>query len=93
MPAKVPKLSCPPAVHVHEDLFSVRTSSRDDRCFVLKEGDFRICLHQDCKNLRATYVSSDRPAEFVCLHVKLVSDCVDMLLDNFLLPPKKLKRT
>ena len=58
--AKVPKLSCPLAVrvHGHGDLFSTRTSTRDDRCFVLKEGDFWICLHTECKNLRAMYVSS-----------------------------------
>ena len=24
------------------------------------------------------YVSSDQPAEFACLHVKLVSDCIDV---------------
>ena len=54
----------------------VATSSRDDRCFVLKEGNFWICLHPECKNVRAMYVSSDRPAEFVCSHVKLVSECV-----------------
>ena len=47
--------ACESAVHVHEELFSVRTSSRDDRCFVLKEGDFWICLHPECKNLRAMY--------------------------------------
>ena len=70
--AKVPKLSCPLAVrvHGHGDLFSTRTSTRDDRCFVLKEGDFWICLHTECKNLRAMYVSSNRPADFTCSHIK-----------------------
>ena len=46
--AKVTKLSCPLAVSVHVELFSSRTSPRDDRCFVLKEGDFWICLHTEC---------------------------------------------
>ena len=45
---------------------------------MLKEGNFWICLHPECKNVRAMYVSSDRPAEFVCSHVKLVSECVDV---------------
>ena len=47
--AKVPKLSYPLAVRVHGDLFSTRTRTRDDHCFVLKEGDFWICLHTECK--------------------------------------------
>ena len=75
--AKVPKLSCPLAVRVHGDLFSIRTSTRDDRCLVLKEGDFWICLHTECKNLRAMYVSSNRPADFTYSHIKSVSDSVD----------------
>ena len=71
--AKVPKLSCPLAVRVHGDLFSTRTSFRDDRCFVLKEGDFWICLHTECKNLRAMYVSSNRPSD--ALHVRTLKVC------------------
>ena len=51
VPAKVPKLSCPSAVRIHKDLFSVKTSFRDDRCFVLKEGDFWICLCPECESL------------------------------------------
>ena len=75
--AKVPKLSCPLAVLAHGDLFSTRTSTRDDRCFVLNEGDFWIFLLTECKHLRAMYVSSNRPADFTCSHIKSVSDRVD----------------
>ena len=87
----MPKLSCPLAVrvHGHGDLFSTRTSTRDDRCFVLKEGDFWICLHTECKNLRAMYVSSNRPADFTCSHIKSVSDSVDAS-GMFLLTAEKI---
>lgn len=92
MPAKVPKLSCPSAVRVHEELFSVRTISRDDRCFVLKEGDFWICLRPECKNLRAMYVSSDWPAE---LHVRTLDSSPNawVLVEDSLLMQKKLPPT
>ena len=32
---------------------------------------------QSVKNLRAMYVSSNRPADFTCSHIKSVSDSVD----------------
>ena len=72
--AKVPKLSCPLAVrvHGHGDLFSTRTSTRDDRCFVLKEGDFWICLHTECKNLRAIMY---RATGLRTLHVRTLKVC------------------
>ena len=37
---------CTVTVTCSLDLFSTRTSTRDDRCFVLKEGDFWICLQK-----------------------------------------------
>ena len=68
--AKMPKLSCPVADHIHGGLYSLRTSTRDDRCFVYKECDNWICLHSKCKDIRAMYVSSNRTDEFSCQHLK-----------------------
>ena len=94
--AKVPKLSCPLAVrvHGHGDLFSTRTSTRDDRCFVLKEGDFWICLHTECKNLRAMPCMY-RATGLRTLHVRTLKVCQTAWtpVGCFHLRPKKLPRT
>ena len=84
--AKMPKLSCPVAVHIHGGLYSVRTSTRDDRCFVYKECDNWICLHSKCKDIRAMYVSSNRTDEFSCQHLKHVAESVEAVA--FFLSPK-----
>ena len=89
--AKVPKLSCPLAVRVYGDLFPpTRTSIRNDRCFVLKEGDFWICLHTECKNLRVMYVSSNRPADFTCSHIIKVCQTAWTPVGCFHLTAKKI---
>lgn len=74
--AKMPKFSFPVAVHIHGGLYSVRTSTRDDRCFVYKECDNWICLHSKCKDI-AMYVSSNRTGEFSCQHLKHVAESVE----------------
>ena len=45
----------PEVVRVTQEIYSVKTSRKDDRCFVIKEGANTICLHRDCKQLHATY--------------------------------------
>ena len=75
--AKMPKLSCPVADHIHGGLYSLRTSTRDDRCFVYKECDNWICLHSKCKDIRAMYVSSNQTDEFSCQHLKHVAESVE----------------
>ncbi|KAJ7360483.1 hypothetical protein OS493_015584 [Desmophyllum pertusum] len=75
-PAKVPKLLCPKSVYIHAGLFSVQSSTKDDRCFVHKEGSQCICLHSTCKDARAVYVSSGRSEEFSCQHINSTAESV-----------------
>ena len=60
--AKKTKSCCPSAVvvasTVEMSVISTKTSARDDRCFVVKEGDSVFCMHKECMNVRATFVSS-----------------------------------
>lgn len=69
---KRPKISCHSAVVVVSKdkmtIYSVKTSTRDDRCFVLKERRAFFCSHKDCLNVRATFVSSGRANDFSCKH-------------------------
>lgn len=92
VPVKVSKSSCPWAGHIHQDLCSVTTSSRDDHCFVLKEGDFWICLHPECQNLHAM---SFQVTGLWSLHVCTLNSSLIawMLVEDSLLVPKKLLPT
>ena len=72
-------MCCPPAVNICGALYSIRTSSRDDRCLVYSKNNLWICLYSDCKDVRAAYVSSDRAMEFTCQHIKQVPDSVRVL--------------
>ena len=77
---KKPKSCCPAAVVViateEMSIFSTKTSTRDDRCFVMKEGDMFFCSHKDCISVRATFVSSGRAASFSCKHSDECKDAV-----------------
>ena len=77
---KKPKSCCPGAVVVvatkEMSIFSAKTSTRDDRCFVLKEGDIFFCSHKDCMSVRATFVSSGRAASFSCKHSEECKDAI-----------------
>lgn len=78
--AKKKRLNCPPAVLVveteNEKVFSVKTSTRDDRCFVMQEGSTFFCAHQECKTARATFVSSNLSETFSCSHSEKCKDAV-----------------
>jgi len=63
-------VSSPAAVELSPNLFSVRTSNRDDRCFVSQDKGLWICLHEKCKQIRATYCSSNMLSEFSCNHIR-----------------------
>jgi hypothetical protein len=60
------------AVKVAKDIFSVKTSNRDDRCFVTKDGKMWMCLHEVCKEKRATYCASNMLHSFTCQHIQHV---------------------
>ena len=71
---------CPAAVLIIErgvdKIFSVQSSSRDDRCFVLQETFSSICTHKECLVVRATFVSSGRATEFKCKHTTSCTEAV-----------------
>ena len=60
----------------NENVFSVQTSTRDDRCFVVQEGNTFLCCHAQCKTSRATFVSSNLTNNFSCSHTKKCKDAV-----------------
>ena len=53
---------------------SCKTSTKDDRCFVVKEGDSVFYLQQQCIDMQATFVSSGCTANSSCKHADLCSD-------------------
>ncbi|KXJ09785.1 HMG domain-containing protein 3 [Exaiptasia diaphana] len=68
------KACCPDVVEVvSQSIYSVKTSSKDDRCFVVKEGKDVICLHNDCKMLRSSRLASGQLEKFICKHVELIN--------------------
>ena len=69
---KKPKRNCPSAVlFVGSSHFSCKTSTKDDRCFFIKEGESVFCSQKQCMDVRATFVSSGRAANFSCKHADL----------------------
>lgn len=55
---KKPKLIRPDCVRVGKNLFSVKTSTRGDRCFVVYDEETRFCEQEKCKTRRAVTVAS-----------------------------------
>ena len=64
---------CPDAIEISINLFSVKSSTKDDRCFVFTEGGRWICLHHDCKALRSTYSASGKLSSFRCKHIDKIN--------------------
>ena len=73
---KKQKKSIPDAVSVMENIVSVQTSNQGDRCLVCKENNLWICLHDKCKQWRASYHASGKLAEFSCNHIEKASNPV-----------------
>ena len=74
---KKPKRNCPSVVlFVGSSHVSCKTSTKEDRCFVIKEGESVFCTQQQCMDVRATFVSSGRAENFSCKHFDLCSDSV-----------------
>lgn len=71
---KKPKLSILPATIVCENVTSVSTTNRNDRCFVSrsKEGLW-ICLQESCKQRRAVALNSNC-TQFSCEHINKAVD-------------------
>ena len=69
---KAKSIPFPDAVEVITNVYSSKTSSRNDRCLTVREGLNWICLHPDCLKNRAVFVSGERAEMFACKHVNLV---------------------
>lgn len=72
VPQKKKKMSAPEAVEIIRNVFSAKTSSRNDRCLVVREGEEWICLHGNCLKDRATFVSAGNAEGFACKHINLL---------------------
>lgn len=67
-------------------LFSVKTSKRNDRCFIVKESNDLLCCHPTCKDSRAVYMISNRPAEYACAHTDLCDNATSPISSSHLCP-------
>ena len=63
----------PQAVEVKSgSIYSVKTSRKDDRCFVTTDGTLWFCSVENCKLARSVQHNSSRLANFTCTHVDQV---------------------
>ncbi len=53
----------PQAVEVSDGIFSIKTSTRDDRCFVTTDGTMWFCSVEGCKIARSVSHQSSHLAE------------------------------
>ncbi|CAB4033203.1 Hypothetical predicted protein, partial [Paramuricea clavata] len=65
----------PKAVEISKGVYSVTTSTRDDRCFVTTDGNLWFCSLEECKIARSVQHNSSRLAEFSCRHIDEVKFC------------------
>jgi len=63
---KAKTIPIPDAVKVITNVFSTKTSSRNDHSLTVREGLNWICLHPDCLKNRAAFVSVERAEIFPC---------------------------
>ena len=59
----------PGAVEVSENIYSVKTSTKDDRCFVTTDGSLWFCSAENCKLVRSDKLNSSQLANFSCPHI------------------------
>ena len=72
------------AVKLSENIFSVATTNRNDRCFVSHdENGAWICLHESCKERRAMLCNSGIVEQFRCEHTDKASDFPQEPLTRF----------
>ena len=71
IPKKKKIISAPEVVQLVRNIYSAKTSSRNDRCLVMKEGQQWICLRANCLRDRAAFVSSGNADGFDCNHINL----------------------
>ena len=66
----------PDAVHIVQSIYSVKTSTRGDRCFVVADGNNKLCHQEKCKKRRAVAVSEEKVSEFMCEHIEKLTSAV-----------------
>ena len=69
-----------------QSIYSVKTSTRGDRCFVVADGNNKLCHQEKCKKRWAVAVSSseERVSEFMCKHIEKVTSAVGTLDEYWL---------
>ena len=69
--AKKFKSILPDSVEISSVFFSVKSSTRDDRCLVVKDSSRFVCLHgKDFRGLRSTFLASGKVSKFQCRHTE-----------------------
>ena len=62
-------------------VYSCKSSTRDDRCLVIKDltkdRPSVVCLNQKCKETRAVMVNSNASDLFTCEHIKTIESAVN----------------
>ena len=76
-PSKKKVKYSPRAVEISENIYSIKTSTKDDRCFVTTDGSLWFCSVENCKIARSVKLNSSQLANFSCPHIDEVvkSNC------------------
>jgi hypothetical protein len=66
------KATVPPSTVVFSkdrtNIYSVTTTTRNDRCFVVVDDGLTMCHYSECKDSRSSFVYSNRTEDFTCAH-------------------------
>ena len=80
VPKKKPRLEVPKSTLVLQSgqlsIYSVNTSTHDDRCIVIVNANASIREHRQCKQSRASLVNSMKSANFSCEHLRSTETCI-----------------
>ena len=78
----------PQAVEVKSgSIYSIKTSRKDDRCFVTTDGTLWFCSVENCKLARSVQHNSSQLANFTCTHVDQVKSNYQQVLPMAVLSP------
>ena len=90
-----PKLNIPDCVIVYIEgdtsLYSVNSSTRDDRCLVLVQGTNCLCYHETCKQQRAIHLSSSSERPFSCKHSEKIDRKPQEPLEKYFLSDESIR--
>ena len=69
-------------------IFSVMTTTRNDRCFVTVENGLTMCQNAACKQARSVFVNSGDVEAFTCKHSEKVRVSSEPALKSYCTPSK-----